>query len=275
MRLPPFQWWRTVFFLIPAIAVYTIALGTLSLASTVVDRGGRVAHACARIWSWLILATTGVAVDVRGLEQLRPDATYVFVANHQSIYDIPVIFASLPYQLRIIAKQSLGAIPFLGWHLRRSGHLLVDRRNPDRGGILRRWRALVGEGLSLIIFPEGTRSQDGYVGTFRPGGFLLAIEARLPIVPVSVDGTRFIMRKGELTARPGRVRLRVHAPLETMNLDVSAARELAARARELLAADMESGSGTSPQANDRTEAPIHTVELPPVKPIPLRAENRM
>jgi 1-acyl-sn-glycerol-3-phosphate acyltransferase len=242
VRLPPFQWWRTVLFLVPAIGIYTIGLGTLSLASTLVDRGGRAAHACARTWSWLILATTGVAVDVRGLEQLKPGATYVFVANHQSIFDIPVIFASLPYQLRIIAKQSLGAFPFLGWHLRRSGHLLVDRRNPDRGGILRRWRALVGEGLSLIIFPEGTRSADGHVGAFRAGSFLLAIEAQLPVVPVSVDGTRFIMRKGELTTRPGRVRLRVHPPIETLELEVSAARDLAVRARGVLAADVEIGT---------------------------------
>jgi 1-acyl-sn-glycerol-3-phosphate acyltransferase len=241
VRLPPFQWWRTVCFLIPAIGIYTVVLGTLSLASTLVDRRGHAAHACARVWSWLILATTGVAVDVRGLEQLRSGATYVFVANHQSIYDIPVIFASLPYQLRIIAKESLGAFPFLGWHLRRSGHLLVDRRNPDRGGILRRWKALVVDGLSLIIFPEGTRSGDGRLGTFKPGSFVLAVEARLPVVPIAVDGTRYVMRRGELTTRPGRVRLTVHAPIETADMDVSSVRELAARTRELLAEDLQAG----------------------------------
>jgi 1-acyl-sn-glycerol-3-phosphate acyltransferase len=239
VRLPSLQWWRTVFFLIPSIAIYTIVLGTVSLASTLVDRRGYAAHACARTWSWLILATTGVAVDIRGREHLRPDATYVFVANHQSIYDIPVVFASLPFQLRIIAKESLGAVPFLGWHLRRSGHLLVDRRRPDRGGILRRWKALVGDGLSLIIFPEGTRSVDGRVGTFKPGSFVAAIEAGLPVVPVSVDGTRFVMRKGELTTRPGCARLTVHAPIETAGLDLTAARELAARTREILASDVE------------------------------------
>jgi 1-acyl-sn-glycerol-3-phosphate acyltransferase len=241
VRLPPFQWWRTVFFLIPTIGIYTIVLGTLSLASTLIDRRGHAAHTCARVWSWLILATTGVAVDVRGLERLRPGATYVFVANHQSIFDIPVIFASLPYQLRIIAKESLGAVPFLGWHLRRSGHLLVDRRNPDRGGILRRWKALVAEGLSLIIFPEGTRSADGDIGAFKPGSFVLAIEAGLPVVPIAVDGTRLVMRKGELTTRPGQVRLTVHAPIETEGLAVSAARDLAARTRGILAADLPAG----------------------------------
>ena len=235
MKPLSFHWWRTVLYLIPLIAVYTIVLGTASLVGSLVERRGRFAHGCARAWSWLILATTGVSVDVRGLERLNPARTYVFVSNHQSIYDIPVIFANLPYQLRIIAKESLGSFPFLGWHLRRSGHLLVDRRRPDRTGILERWRALVKEGLSLIIFPEGTRSADGRLAAFKAGSFLLAIEAKLPIVPVSVDGTRLVMHKGELTTRPGAVRLTLHPPVETEALDVSAARDLAEQVRGVVA----------------------------------------
>jgi 1-acyl-sn-glycerol-3-phosphate acyltransferase len=230
-----FHWWRTVLYLIPSIAVYTIVLGTASLMGSLFERRGRFAHGCARTWSWLILATTGVSVDVRGLERLNPARTYIFVSNHQSIYDIPVIFANLPYQLRIIAKESLGSFPFLGWHLRRSGHLLVDRKRPDRAGILGRWRALVKDGLSLIIFPEGTRSADGRLAPFKAGSFLLAIEAKLPIVPVSVDGTRLVMHKGELTTRPGAVRLTLHPPVETEALDVSAARDLAEQVRGVVA----------------------------------------
>ncbi len=238
MGIPPFHWWRTVFFLIPAIGVYTAVLGTVSLGSSLFDRRGHFAHGCARLWSWLILATTGVSVDVRGLARLQPGTTYIFVSNHQSIYDIPVVFASLPYQLRIIAKESLGSFPFLGWHLRRTGHLLVDRRNPDRAGILKRWKALVEQGLSLIIFPEGTRSETGRVGIFKAGSFLLAIEAGLPIVPLSVDGTRRVMRKGRLTTCPGHATLVVHAPIETASLKVADARVARpARARGRLERD--------------------------------------
>jgi 1-acyl-sn-glycerol-3-phosphate acyltransferase len=128
VTIPPFHWWRTVFFLIPAIGVYTIVLGTISLLSTLVDRRGYTAHGCARIWARLILITTGVRVTRQG--ELPPVGTsYVFASNHQSIYDIPVILWTLPNQLRIIAKASLGSFPFLGWHLRLSGHLLVDREN--------------------------------------------------------------------------------------------------------------------------------------------------
>src|SRR6185295_15872638 len=115
--------------------------------------------------------------------------------------------------LRIIAKASLAQFPVLGWHLKRGGHLFVDRKNPDRAGILRRWRALVSEGLSLLIFAEGTRSWDGRVARFKAGSFLLAIEAGLPIVPLAVIGTRQVMPKGRLRTEPACVRLIVHDPI--------------------------------------------------------------
>ena len=212
--IPPYHWWRTVFFLIPAITVYTIVLGAASIVSSLFDRRGYFAHACARAWSWLILRTTGVRVTVEGLEQITPGTTYVFVSNHQSIYDTPVVFASLPYQLRIIAKESLARFPVLGWHLRRGGHLFVDQRHPDHRSILKRWRALVSEGLSLIIYAEGTRSRDGHVGRFKAGSFLLAIQAGLPIVPLAIVGTRQSMPKGRLRTEPADVTLIVHPPIQ-------------------------------------------------------------
>jgi len=219
VKIPPFHWWRTVFYLIPAISVYTIVLGAASVVSSVFDRRGYFAHACARTWSWLILKTTGVRVTVRGLERVVPGTTYVFVSNHQSIYDTPVIFASLPFQLRIIAKESLARFPVLGWHLRRGGHLFVDRRNPDRAGILKRWRALVSEGLSLIIYAEGTRSPTGQVSRFKAGSFLLAIQAGLPVVPLAVINTRQVMPKGRLRTEPADVMLIVHDPIQPPPLD--------------------------------------------------------
>ena len=160
MKLPPYHWWRTVFFLIPALTIYTIVCGAASIVSSFFDKNGYFAHACARTWSWLILETTGVEVDVVGLDKLTPGTTYVFVANHSSHYDTPVVFTHLPYQVRIIAKQSLAMFPVLGWHLKRGGHLFVDRKDPDRAGILTRWRALVSQGLSLIVYPEGTRTTE-------------------------------------------------------------------------------------------------------------------
>ena len=213
----PLHLLRTVVYLIPAITLYTIVLGTISLVSSLVDRSGDFGHRCARAWSMLILKTTRVRVNVSGMDHLDPARTYVFASNHQSIYDIPIVFATLPFQLRIVAKESLGRIPFLGWHLARTGHLLVDRSKPG-AGVVKKMARLVREHHSLIVFPEGTRSPDGTVGRFKGGSFVLAIDSRLPIVPLSIAGSRFVMTKGQLTVRPGDVTVTVHEPVETATL---------------------------------------------------------
>ena len=246
--LTQFHWWRTVFWLIPCITVYTIVLGTLSIGSSFFSPKGYFAHWCARSWSWLILATTGVRVQVRGLERLEPGRTYVFAANHQSIYDIPVIFASLPYQLRIIAKDSLGSFPFLGWHLARTGHLLVDRRKPDPRSVFTWANGLTAKGLSLIVFPEGTRSATGYLGPFKGGSLYPAVQAGLPIVPISIAGSRHVMRKNRLMTCPGEVALTIHEPIPTVAAEepnIREVRALAQRVRAIIQPEVEAEASTA------------------------------
>ncbi len=231
--MPPYHWWRTVFFLIPAIGVYTIVLGTISILSSLLDPSGDFGHKCARVWAWLVLRTTGVRVTVRGVDKLDANKSYVFASNHQSIYDIPIVFTSLPLQLRIVAKDSLGRFPFLGWHLVRTGHLLVDRKNPG-AGIVKKMAKLVRGARSLIVFPEGTRSRNGVVGRFKGGMFLVAIDAGLPIVPVSIAGSRHVMLKGRLMTCPGDVTLTVHDPVPTAGAGRDGARALADQVREVV-----------------------------------------
>ena len=232
MRIPPFHWWRTVFFLIPAISVYTIVLGTLSILSTFVDRKGHAAHWCARAWSWLILATTGVEVSVKRARagQARRDLRLHLESpehlRHPGYLRIAAVSAAHHREgiARTLSVSGLAPV--------RAGHLLVDRRKPDRSGILNRWRRLVTDRLSLIIFPEGTRSADGHVGHFKAGSFLLALEAGLTIVPVSVCGTIHVMKKGRLMTCPGHVTLEVHEPIATSRIESPSAddaRELAER----------------------------------------------
>jgi 1-acyl-sn-glycerol-3-phosphate acyltransferase len=233
VKVPPFHWWRTIFFLIPAVSVYTIVLGTASLVSTLFDREGDFGHRCARAWAWLILKTTGVRVRAIGLENVDPTKSYVVAANHQSIYDIPIVFATLPVQLRIVAKESLGRIPFLGWHLQRTGHLLVDRRNPG-AGILKRMASLVRAARSLIVFPEGTRSTDGRVARFKGGIFLLAIDSSLPVLPVSIARSRYVMAKGHIMVCPEEVTVTVHQPMSTTGISRERARDFAEQVRSVI-----------------------------------------
>lgn len=224
---------KTIFVLIPAISVYTIVFGSVSLLSTLFDKSGNFSHRCARGWAWMILKTSGVRVKVTGLDRLEPSRSYVFAANHQSTYDIPIVFASLPFQLRIIAKESLGRIPFIGWHLQRAGHVLVDRSNPG-AGVVKKMARLVDAGHSLIVFPEGTRSTDGAVGRFKGGSFVIALQSALPIVPITITGSRHVMLKGQVTVHGGTVALTVHEPIETKDLPRDVVRELADRVRAVV-----------------------------------------
>ena len=234
MSLPPFRWWWTAFVLVPAIAVYTIILGSVSLLSSLADGRGVWAHRCAQLWARLILVTSGVRIERRG-RPLPPDAeSCIFVANHSSIYDVPILFTALPRQLRIMAKAALGYVPFIGWHLHRSGHVLVNRTNPG-AGIFKRMQRMARSGASLVVFPEGSRTIDGTVRRFKGGIFLLAIENGLPIVPVSVSGSRIVMPKGRFMVCPATVVVTVHDAIRTRGLAREEARALAERVRTIVA----------------------------------------
>ena len=234
MKLPPFHWWRTVFFLIPAVALYTVVCGVVSLVSTLIDRRGHFAHKCARTWAKLIAGTTGVRITRRGAALPAETVSAVFVSNHASIYDIPILFSALPHQLRIMAKSSLGRIPFMGWHLRLAGHLLVDRANPGPA-IFKKMQRMTRDGASLIVFPEGSRTSDGTVGRFKGGVFLLAIESQLPIVPITVINSRAVMPKDRLMVCPADVEVVVHETIPTIGMTRDDARALAERTRDVIA----------------------------------------
>jgi 1-acyl-sn-glycerol-3-phosphate acyltransferase len=236
VRLPPFHWWRTVFVLIPLIGLYTVGLGIVSLVAGLFDRRGVFPHRCAQWWGRAILATSGVRLERRGVLP-ADDQSCIFVANHASIYDIPILFTAIPRQLRIMAKSTLGYVPFIGWHLQRSGHLLVNRKNPG-AGIFKKMQRMTKHGASLIVFPEGSRTPDGRVMRFKGGIFLLAIENQWPVVPVSVIGSRIVMPKGRLMVCPADVEVVVHPPVPTTGLTREDARSLAKQVQEIVARDV-------------------------------------
>jgi 1-acyl-sn-glycerol-3-phosphate acyltransferase len=250
VSLPPFHWWRTVFFLIPTIAVYTIVLGIVSLVTRPFDRDGHFAHRCARWWARAILATTGVHVELGGVAPPPVTESCIFVSNHASFYDIPTIFATLPQQLRLMAKEDLGRVPFIGWHLRLTGHLLVDRKNPGVS-IFKKMQRLTTQGASLLVFAEGSRTRDGRVGKFKGGVFLLAIENGWPIVPLSVVNTRAVMPADRLMTCPANVKLIVHDRIPTQGLTREDARELAARVQAVVASGVPDGSAVPPASETK------------------------
>jgi 1-acyl-sn-glycerol-3-phosphate acyltransferase len=234
---------RSLVFTIPLIYLLTIVWGTLSAFAAVADASGRLQHRCARWWARCLLAVCGVRVRIRGAEHVTPGNTYVWTANHQSYLDIPVVFAWLPADFRIMAKASLFHFPFLGWHLRRSGHMPVERDNPTRAArSLLAAAAHVRRGTAVFIFPEGGRSPDGRPQEFKAGAFLLAIKAETAVVPITIRGTFAALPMHSWNVRPSTVELKLHAPIPTAGMTSNSSESLAAQVREVIARDLDSDS---------------------------------
>jgi 1-acyl-sn-glycerol-3-phosphate acyltransferase len=223
---------RSLCFTSPLILFYTAICGTLSLGGSLFDPRGRWQHGCARVWSWLILKTSGIRVRTEGLENLSKSGTLIFCVNHQSAMDIPALFVGLPVQFRFLAKRSLFKIPFLGWHLRRSGHIPVDRDRPRQAlKSLDRAAKMIREGSSVVLFPEGRRSRDGQLGAFKAGSFYLAILAGVPIVPITLNGSRAVLKPDTYHVHAGQIEMIVHHPLLTRGLTVEDIDALSERVR--------------------------------------------
>jgi len=223
---------RSLLFTNLLIYFYTAVCGTLSLGSSLFDTNGRWQHACARLWSWLILVTSGIRVKVEGLEHVNLRETAIYCANHQSAMDIPILFVHLPVQFRFVAKRSLFKMPFLGWHLRRSGHIAVERERPREAlKSLQQAADQVREGKSVVLFPEGHRSRSGQIGPFKAGSFYLAILAGVPIVPMTINGTRHILKPDTYHVRPGQTEMIIHPPVPTRDLTLKDVETLSERVR--------------------------------------------
>lgn len=218
---------RSVLFSTPLIALATIVMGTFSIIASLFDGSGKSQHWLARIWGRMLLAVSFIRVCGEGLEKLDPHGSYVFVANHGSYMDIPAMLTVLPQQFRFFAKQGLYVIPFLGTHLKRAGHLPVDRSN-IRSSLksMSEGAQIVKErGISVLLFPEGGRSLEG-LHEFKEGAAYIAIKAGVPVVPVALTGMRELLPMGSGHLRSGQAVLHIGDPIPTAGLKISDRAEL-------------------------------------------------
>lgn len=231
---------RGILFADPAVVLATIFFGSISLIVSFFDHTGSVQIRVARAWARTLLAVAGVHVHVEGLEQIDPNGSYVFIANHSSYYDTPVALAHIPVQFRFLAKRGLFQIPFLGTHLSRAGHIPVPREDPRAAVKTMQTAAetIKQKNVSLLIFPEGGRSHDGVLRPFKEGGAYIAIKAGVPVVPLVLAGTRAVLPYGSGVICSGQVTLRIFKPIETKGLTLKDRGKLTDELRQLVSSNL-------------------------------------
>jgi 1-acyl-sn-glycerol-3-phosphate acyltransferase len=217
------------------VVLYTVVWGGIACLAAPFDRDGLAVVWCGRNWVRCIFWTCGIRADADGLANVPRDRPCVYMSNHQSVFDIAAIIATLPVAWRFVAKRELTWIPFFGWALAVGGQVIVDRRNREASvSSLARAAERVRAGANVIIFPEGTRSPDGSLREFKSGGFHLALHAGVPIVPIAVSGSRRISPKRSLRIHSGRVLVRYGEPIPTEGLGSDDRVLLKARVREAI-----------------------------------------
>ncbi len=196
------------------IILLSILLGIISVLVGLFDSTGNFSHRVASLWARLLCRLSGVPIAVSGLEHVFRDRAQIFVANHQSYFDIFALAGYLPVQIRWVAKASLFRIPFLGWSMRAAGYIPVERENRKKA--YQSFLTTVDKiksGCSVVVFPEGTRSTDGTLGAFKKGSHLLAVRSKAPMLPVTIVGSGRIIKKKSMWIRPGPIRIVISPPV--------------------------------------------------------------
>ncbi len=223
--------------------VYSAIIGPPAIVSSLMDRSGRWPSFFQRLWVDWLLRTNGIKMRINGMENLKKDQSYVLVSNHASILDIPAMIFSAPFPVRFMAKKSLLWFPIFGWFLYIADHILIDRESPQSAlKSLKKASVLLKKGISVIVFPEGTRSPDGEVKEFKRGAFLLAQHSKFPVVPVSISGTYDMLPRQGWCFWPGTVHIRMGEPIPTWDLSHRESNDLMRKVRETIVENLKRGS---------------------------------
>ncbi len=218
----------------------TLALGLLVIVLSFFVRSGNPMHKIARLWGRSILIVSRIKVSVKGLSNIDPSKSYIYMSNHQSNFDIPVLLGYLKVQFRWLAKMELFKIPIFGHAMRKAGYISIDRNNRESAfESLKTAARKIKSGVSVLIFPEGTRSRDGKIRSFKKGGFVMAVDSGVPIVPIVLTGTSSIMTKGSFRINPGKVSMTIHQPIQTSVYTRETKEALMERVQRVICDDLE------------------------------------
>ena len=201
------------------IFIGTFIFGLLAILASFFSRNGNSVHHIARLWGRSILWVSGIRTVTSGFSPDMRHCSYIYMSNHQSNFDIPVLYSALPVQFRWLAKAELFKIPIFGQGMRGAGYISIDRSNRQSA-----FRSLaeaadaIRNGTSVMIFPEGTRSPNGRLRPFKTGGILIAVRTGCPIIPVAISGSHEVLPKGSLRLHPGRIKVTIALPIQTVGI---------------------------------------------------------
>ena len=196
------------------ISIHCIIVAVVTIIVSPFDRKGMITHYLSKYFGGGILLIAGVKVETEGLEKLNASDNYIFISNHLSYFDIPILMKAIPNNVRFIYKDSLTKIPILGWGMYLGKYIPINRDNVREAmKSLKKAAERIQNGISVVIFPEGTRSMDGSPGEFKRGMFVMADEAKVPLVPTTIIGSNSIMPRGKFQIKSGNVRVVFSEPI--------------------------------------------------------------
>ncbi len=228
----------------------------LSICGSLFSKSGRLQHFCMRRWSSDNLWLSRARVEIEGFENIDSRRPQIFVANHSGLHDILSLSAHLPIQFRWVAKKSLFRVPFMGWHMGRSGYIPIDRDNPREAAksIIDAARIIRG-GITAIAFPEGTRSKTGELGSFHSGAFALALRTGVPLVPISLEGSYRVIMPKTLQVNPGVIiRIKIDKPIDLSSYERSDKHSLMKEVHRIMSRNLEELHGRRRPDEERADA---------------------
>ena len=215
------------------LAIATIILGIPVMITGLLSRTGNLAFSISKLWAYTILAVSFVGTEIKNKKKIQQGTSYIIISNHQSLYDIIALVTTLGIQYRWFIKKEVLKIPIFGYALYASRNIFIDRSNTTKAiesinkGIDR-----LPKGVSVMVFAEGTRSPDGQIHEFKKGGFVTAVRRKIPILPVTVNGSRCILPKGSLVVKPGKIQVVIGEPIDTGGYTTDTMQELIDKTRQ-------------------------------------------
>jgi 1-acyl-sn-glycerol-3-phosphate acyltransferase len=220
------------------VTVATIFLGIPVMVAGLLSRTGNLAFSISKLWAYIMLAVSFVRTEIKNKNNILKGKSYIIISNHQSHYDIITLVTTLGIQYRWIIKKEILKLPIFGYALYASRNIFIDRSNTTSAiESINKGFDRLPKGVSVMVFAEGTRSPDGQIHEFKKGGFVMAVQRKIPILPVTVNGSRHVMRKGSFTLKPGKIQIVIGDPIDTSGYTTDTVQNLINKTRQTIIAN--------------------------------------